>query len=112
MNKPPLILGSQWLILTFLTYVVITVANRSRGLPFVGVLLIIQLMVLTYLANNTQFGRYVYAVGGNIEAARRAGIRVGLVRTMVFMISGLMAGIGGIILAARLRSVRPRSGWR
>jgi D-xylose transport system permease protein len=47
----------------------------------------------------------VYAVGGNAEAARRAGINVARVRILVFMISGIMAGVGGIILSARLQSV-------
>ena len=59
----------------------------------------------TFLAKRTTFGRHVYAVGGNAEAARRAGINVARVRILVFMISGIMAGVGGIVLAARLQSV-------
>ncbi|MBK8024274.1 MAG: ABC transporter permease [Chloroflexi bacterium] len=63
-----------------------------------------------YLAERTRFGRYVYAVGGNKEAARRAGIRVERIRIIVFMISGFMAGMGGIVLASRLKSVAPNAG--
>jgi D-xylose transport system permease protein len=52
----------------------------------------------------------VYAVGGNAEAARRAGISVPRIRVLVFAISGLMAGVGGIVLAANLNSVAPDQG--
>ena len=58
------------------------------------------------------FGRHVYAVGGNAEAARRAGINVPRVRIIVFMISSVMAGVGGIVLAARLQSVNLNAGRR
>ena len=54
----------------------------------------------------------MYAVGGNAEAARRAGINVDRVRITVFMISGFMAGVGGIMLASRLRSVATGTGRR
>jgi D-xylose transport system permease protein len=66
---------------------------------------VIFLIALTYLAKRTPFGRHVYAVGGNAEAARRAGINVPRIRILVFMISGAMAGVGGIILAANVNSV-------
>ena len=68
------------------------------------------LLVLTFLAKRTTFGRHVYAVGGNAEAARRAGINVARVRVIVFMISGAMAGLGGVVLAARLNSVDLNAG--
>jgi len=80
-------------------------ANVPQGLPLAGVLVVIFLIALTYLAKRTPFGRHVYAVGGNAEAARRAGINVARIRILVFMISGAMAGVGGVILAARLNSV-------
>jgi D-xylose transport system permease protein len=79
--------------------------TQPLGLPLAGLLMIIFLVGLTFLAKRTTFGRHVYAVGGNAEAARRAGINVARVRILVFMISGIMAGVGGIILAARLQSV-------
>src|SRR4029079_5901448 len=53
----------------------------------------------------TTFGRHVYAVGGNAEAARRAGINVKLIRILCFTISGACAGLGAVILASRLNSV-------
>ena len=80
-------------------------ATVPKGLPLAGVLVVIFLVALTFLAKRTPFGRHVYAVGGNAEAARRAGINVARIRILVFMISGAMAGVGGIILAANVNSV-------
>jgi D-xylose transport system permease protein len=53
----------------------------------------------------TRFGRYIYAIGGNAEAARRAGISLAWIRTAGFTLAGLTAGVGGIIYASRLRSM-------
>jgi D-xylose transport system permease protein len=85
-------------------------ANKERGFPLAFVLVIILLVFWTWVAERTTFGRHVYAVGGNAEAARRAGINVARIRVYVFMISGLMAGFGGVILAARLNSVDLNAG--
>jgi D-xylose transport system permease protein len=79
--------------------------TQPLGLPLAAVLMLAFLVGLTFLAKRTTFGRHVYAVGGNAEAARRAGINVARVRILVFMISGIMAGVGGLVLAARLQSV-------
>jgi len=75
-----------------------TVADRHLGLPFAAVLMVIFLVALAFLAKRTTFGRHVYAVGGNAEAARRAGINVARIRILVFMISAATASIGGIML--------------
>jgi D-xylose transport system permease protein len=85
-------------------------ANKERGFPLAFVLVIILMVFWTWVAERTTFGRHVYAVGGNAEAARRAGINVARIRVYVFMISGLMAGFGGVILAARLNSVDLNAG--
>ena len=63
------------------------------------------MVVLSYISSRTAFGRHVYAVGGHAEAARRAGIKVQSVRVGVFMLSGVMAAVGGIVLASRLQVV-------
>jgi D-xylose transport system permease protein len=81
------------------------VQERRLGLPLAGLLMVIVLVVLTFLAKRTTFGRHVYAVGGNAEAARRAGINVPRIRVIVFMISAGTAALGGIILAAFVNSV-------
>ena len=85
-------------------------ANRERGFPLAFVLVMIFLVFWTWVAERTTFGRHVYAVGGSAEAARRSGINVQRIRILVFMISGLMAGLGGVILAARLNSVDLNAG--
>ena len=64
----------------------------------------------TYVLNRTRFGRHVYAVGGNQEAARRAGINVDRVKIACFAICSMMAALGGIVLASRLRSVDTGAG--
>lgn len=79
--------------------------TQPLGLPLAALLMLVFLVGLTFLAKRTTFGRHVYAVGGNAEAARRAGISVARVRILVFTISGIMAGVGGLVLAARLQSV-------
>jgi len=94
------------LIVGFVTYI----ANQDRGIPFVVVLLLVLLVGFTFLAERTRFGRYVYAIGGSAEAARRAGINVDRIKIYVFMISSIMAGMGGIVLASRLRSVDTSAG--
>jgi D-xylose transport system permease protein len=89
----------------------VAIANHGKiittpeGLPLAGVLIVLAFVVLTFLAKWTTFGRHVYAVGGNAEAARRAGINVSRIRVLVFMISGATAAMGGIIFAAQVNSV-------
>jgi D-xylose transport system permease protein len=85
-------------------------ANDERGFPLAMVIVLVFLVFWTWVAERTTFGRHVYAVGGNAEAARRAGIPVARIRVYVFMISGFMAGFGGVILAARLNSVDLNAG--
>jgi len=89
---------------------VVAISNRDRGVPLAGLIILFFLVFWTYVAKRTTFGRHVYAVGGNAEAARRAGINVPRIRILVFMISGFMAGAGGIILAGNLQSVAPDQG--
>ncbi len=86
------------------------IVNKDRGVPFALLLVVGALLVWTFVANRTTFGRHVYAVGGNAEAARRAGINVARIRIIVFMIAGAMSGLGGIVLAARLNSVDLNAG--
>jgi D-xylose transport system permease protein len=81
-----------------------------KGVPYVVPLVLILLAIGTFVLNRTKFGRHVYAVGGNAEAARRAGIRVSRVRITVFMISSTFAAIAGILMASRAGSVDPASG--
>ena len=81
-----------------------------RGIPIVVPVLLVLLIVLTFVLSRTSYGRHVYAVGGNAEAARRAGINVARIRTSVFVIGSTMAAVGGIIAASRANSVDPNAG--
>jgi D-xylose transport system permease protein len=89
---------------------VVAVANQDRGIPYVFIVITALYILWTYVLNRTRFGRHIYAVGGNAEAARRAGINVDNVRIACFAICSLMAALGGIILASRLRSIDTNSG--
>ena len=76
-----------------------------NGMPWVIPIVFAVLVACSFLLGQTRFGRYVYAIGGNAEAARRAGIRLARIRTMAFMTGALTASVGGIVYASRLRSV-------
>ena len=89
---------------------VIEWADTDRGLPWVTLIMLVLLVGLTFLSTRTRFGRHVYAVGGNAEAARRAGVNVAGVRIAVFALCSTMAALGGIILASRLNSVDTSTG--
>jgi D-xylose transport system permease protein len=105
--RDPVLLVAKLLAVPAGMVIVVAICNhdKRRGVPLALILVIAALLVLTYLATRTTFGRHVYAVGGNAEAARRAGINVPRIRILVFMLAGGMAGLGGVVLAARLNSV-------
>jgi len=90
--------------------IVVAVANDDRGIPYVFLVLAVLYLFWTFVLNRMKFGRYVYAVGGNTEAARRAGVNVDRIKIAVFAICSAMAALGGIILASRLRSVDTGAG--
>jgi D-xylose transport system permease protein len=88
----------------------VAILNSDRGVPLALLILIAFVAGMEYVAKRTRFGRHVFSVGGSSEAARRAGIRVNLVRVTVFGIAGTMAAIGGILAASRLLAVNQSSG--
>ena len=109
-SDPLLIVGLRIAGLAVALAIVVAVANQDRGIPY-ALLVVGGLWVIwTYVLNRTRFGRHVYAVGGNAEAARRAGINVDNVRIACFAFCSLLAVLGGIILASRLRSVDTNTG--
>ncbi len=93
-----------------ITVVAVAVLNSDRGVPLALLILLAFVGGFEYVAKRTRFGRHVYAVGGNAEAARRAGIGVNKIRVAVFALSGTMAAIGGILAASRLLAVNQSSG--
>lgn len=75
------------------------------GLPPVIPAILVILVAASFLLSSTRFGRYVYAIGGNAEAARRAGVNLAMTRTAAFALSGLTAGLAGIVYESRLESI-------
>jgi D-xylose transport system permease protein len=92
------------------TLVAVWVLNDDRGVPLAALILVGFCLFFFYLTTRTTFGRHVFAVGGNAEAARRAGIHVTRVRVIVFVIASTMAAVGGIMAASRLLAVNQSSG--
>jgi D-xylose transport system permease protein len=84
--------------------------SSIKGIPIVIPVVIVLLVLFTLLLTRTLFGRHVYAVGGNAEAARRAGINVARVRMLCFVLCSTIAAIAGILLASRVNSVTPTTG--
>jgi D-xylose transport system permease protein len=109
-NQPWALIGLRILLLAAAGLFVVEWADSNRGIPYVGLLMLVLFVFWSFVLQRTRFGRHVYAVGGNTEAARRAGIDVTSIRIVVFAISGFMAALGGIILASRLSSVDTSTG--
>ena len=81
-----------------------------KGVPVVVVLVVVLVVILNYLLTRTSWGRHVYAVGGNAEAARRAGINVAWVKISCFMMCSALAAVAGILIASRTNSVSVQTG--
>jgi D-xylose transport system permease protein len=81
-----------------------------RGVPFVVPIVLVLLVVGTYTLNRTRYGRHIYAVGGNAEAARRAGINVSKIRATVFVVCSSTAALGAIVYSSKIGSVDPQAG--
>lgn len=98
------------LAILVVTILVVFVLNSYQGIPVAGVLVFVFTAGFAYITQSTTFGRHVYALGGNAEASRRAGIAIRRIRIIVFTISGTMGAIGGIIGASRLASASTSAG--
>jgi D-xylose transport system permease protein len=93
--------------------VVVLIGNANRGsglvtlhgVPWVVLVILVVVVIYSFLLGRTRFGRYMYAIGGNAEAARRAGINLSRIRVLAFTLAGLTAGIMGIILASYIGNV-------
>ncbi|MEU1209905.1 ABC transporter permease [Nocardia sp. NPDC005825] len=80
------------------------------GVPYVVPIVLVLLVAGTYVLTRTTYGRHIYAVGGNVEAARRAGINVTQLRASVFVISSACAAVGAIVYSSKVGSVDPQAG--
>jgi len=107
--RPPVI-AVRIIAVAIVTFGVTYVLTRDRGVPLALLILVGFVVVFDYIVRRTRYGRHVLAVGGNTEAARRAGINVSGIRVSVFVIAGLMAAVGGIVAASRLFAVNQGTG--
>jgi D-xylose transport system permease protein len=88
----------------------VLILNEDRGVPLAALIVIVLMVVFSFITERTRYGRHIFAVGGNEEAARRAGIRVKRIKLSVFMLASTLAAAGGILAAARLTAVNQQSG--
>jgi D-xylose transport system permease protein len=109
---PPSLTLTKIVVVLAAGVAVVLLCNADRGtivpisgVPWVVPIVFAVLAMWTFLLGRTKFGRYMYAVGGNPEAARRAGVNLATIRTVAFTLASFTAGIGGIVYASRLRSV-------
>lgn len=86
------------------------VLNQFLGLPLALLIFLVVLVGLDFVLRRTRYGRMIFALGGSVEASRRTGLNVDLVRISVFMMSGTMAAVGGLFLASRVTSASQTSG--
>jgi D-xylose transport system permease protein len=81
-----------------------------QGVPYVVPIILTLLVIGTFVLNRTRYGRHIYAVGGNSEAARRAGINVSKIRASVFVVSSAAAALGAVVYSSKAGSVDPQAG--
>jgi D-xylose transport system permease protein len=106
----PLVVAVRVAAVALVAFGTVAVLDQDRGLPLALVILIGFVVIFDFIVRRTRFGRHVLAVGGNAEAARRAGIRINRVRVMVFVLASSLAACGGILFASRLLAVNQSSG--
>jgi D-xylose transport system permease protein len=101
---------TRTLLVVLIAVASVEILGRFNGVPTAGLLLFGLVVVFSFITTRTRFGRYIFAVGGNAEAARRAGIPVARVRIVVFALAGLMAATGGIVSVSRLTAASTQTG--
>ncbi|PPS77342.1 MULTISPECIES: sugar ABC transporter permease [Streptomyces] len=97
-------------LLAVLAFAVAIVFNQYKGLPLAVVIFIVVLLVTDFVLRRTAYGRKVFALGGSVEASRRAGINVEMVRISVFAISGTFAAVGGLFIASKIAAANQGAG--
>ncbi|WNI20761.1 ABC transporter permease subunit [Streptomyces sp. ITFR-16] len=97
-------------VIAAIAFVTAYILNQYQGLPLALLIFLVLLVVLDFVLRRTTYGRKIFAVGGNVEGARRAGISVAFVRMTVFSIAGTMAAVGGLFLAGQIQSASQTSG--
>jgi D-xylose transport system permease protein len=119
-TEPAAIIIGRILVLAVLAGIAVALLNQERsrnpalvslkGLPMVVPIVLVLFVILTFVLRRTRYGLHIYAVGGNTEAARRAGINTDRIKITAFAISSTLAAVGGIIAASRANSVDANTG--
>ena len=109
-NEPVGLLAVRTALVAAVAVGSVAVLNRYQGVPTAGVILLGLVIAFSWLTTRTKFGTYVFAIGGNAEAARRAGIKVARIRILVFTLSGFMAAVGGLMFVSRLTAASTQTG--
>lgn len=107
-TKSPRQLAAQLILIAVVVALVVAGFQRYLGVPQSPTILLALVVLFWLLLSRTEFGRHLYAVGGNAEAARRAGIDVVRLRIAVFVLASVLAAVGGILAASRGNSVSPQ----
>jgi D-xylose transport system permease protein len=92
---------TRLVVVAVATAAAIALFDAYNGIPYMVILLLVITVALTWMTNRSVFGRYIYAIGGNIEAARRAGVHVRSVRMTVFALASTLAALGGVLSVSR-----------
>ncbi|MEU6382504.1 sugar ABC transporter permease [Streptomyces bauhiniae] len=109
-SKPLSEIILRTVLLALVSFAVAIVFNQYKGLPLAVVIFVAVLFVTDFVLRRTAYGRKVFALGGSVEASRRAGINVDLVRISVFAISGTFAALGGLFIASKIASANQGAG--
>lgn len=97
-------------VMTVALELIVLYLNQSRGVPWMFGLFLLLVIALNYALTRTKWGRYMFAVGGNVEAARRVGIKVERIYLSAFILCSTLATLGGMLAAARLASASQQAG--
>jgi len=100
----------QLAVIAAAVIVAVAILNADRGVPLAAVIVVVLMILFTFITERTRYGRHIFAVGGNEEAARRAGINVNRIKVSVFTLASMLAAAGGILAASRLLAVNQQSG--
>jgi D-xylose transport system permease protein len=106
-TPPPSLTALKILLMAVSGIALVAICNVNRahfgtieGVPYIILIVLVVLVACTVLLQRTRFGRYVYAIGGNAEAARRAGVSLPAIRTWCFVLAAVIAGIAGVLFAS------------
>jgi D-xylose transport system permease protein len=109
-TTPPILIGLQMAVVIAGVIVGVSILNADRGVPLATLIFVGIVILVDFVLRHTAFGRHVYAVGGNAEASRRAGISLSRIRLIVFASASTLAAVGGVMLASRLFAVNQSAG--